>query len=172
MLTEAIIEDLRPRYALSDVAAAARVPAATVRKWFERGQVSYLETDQAAEGRGIARYMSMASALRLGCMKALVDLGVGPAQANRAAIHWLDIGEGGRDPASLFPQTGAHPEALTILCAFPDGTAKVRRAPLLGISPVELLLHPTGARQPGVVLVCLNDIDRQVRSYLTGRERG
>lgn len=175
MLTESIIRDHEPLYLLSDVAAAAGIPVNTVRRWFDRGQVSYAEErDRIGGGRGVARHLSMSTALHLACMKVLIDLGgMGPSEANRAAFRWVHIGEPQRAPAGLYKQVDdRHPDNYTMLCAWPDGTARVQLVPLAGgRSPVELLLHSDGGRRPGVLLVCLNDIDRHVRSYLRGRER-
>ncbi len=153
------MNDYEPRYKLSEIAKATGVSANTVRAWFHRGHIRYLETDATAEGSGLAHRLSMRSALRIACVKALVDLGVHPAQADIAALHWLDSGDEERDPGALFDP---HERYLTVLWVFPSGSHAVRS--------IEDSLYPlrdgSGAPQEGGTMLILNLLDSRIREAL------
>lgn len=153
------MDDYEPRFKLSEIAKVTDVSANTVRAWFHRGHIRYLETDATAEGAGLAHRLSMRSALRIGCVKALVDLGVHPAQADIAALHWLDLGDEERAPGALFDPNEKY---MTVLWVFPSGSHAVRSIE----DSIFPLLDGAGVRQPGGTMLILNYIDQRVRGGL------
>lgn len=155
------MNDYAPRFRLSEIAKASGASVNTIRAWFHRGHVRYLETDETAAGHGLAHKLSMRSALRLACMKALVDLDIKPPVADVAALVWLDTGDDDRDPGGLL---SPHEHGLTVLWVFPSGRHAVRS--------IEDRLTPlrdaSGTPQEGGTMLILNYLDSRVRSALEG----
>ena len=153
--------DLEPRFRLSDIATAAGVSVNTIRAWFHRGHVSFLETDSHAPGAGLAHSLSIRSALRIACVKALRDLGVHPKLADEAALVWLDIGDDRRAEGQLL-DLARHGE--TVLWVFPDAMAEVASA-----DEVLCSLWANRSNRRGGTFIVLNDLDARVRAALGGR---
>jgi hypothetical protein len=108
-----------PQFTVSPVAAAADLPAETIRQWYKRGILTIGKFDAEAEDVGLARYFSGSTAIAIGIMGHLTRFGVSPTIAARASIEFAHTGDGDRNPGYLFP-TGQ-----TLMMIFGDGKSAI-----------------------------------------------
>lgn len=151
-----------PRVPILIGAQISNLKLPTAQSWFKKEFLPLRRTDQPSSGRGVAALLSPRRVLQMAIAARLVELGMRPKAACSAAWHFSDrsnpLEAPGHDrgPGELFGGG-----ALTVLCAYRDGTAAVVRADRK--TPLEQVFFPAGsasvagsARKDGAIVLLLD----------------
>lgn len=159
-----------PTYTLKDVAKASAVSVATMKDWTTRG---VFEADIEAAGKGKHARYSLLTVLRIALATRLIEMGVAPMKAASTASVWTDtsssagpaFGAEPNVPARSFGGLFGAPYWTVLGCGKAGAEATIHAVDPVTTKMAEAFLWFGNRRQP-VLLVCLDDIDRQVREAL------
>jgi hypothetical protein len=165
-----------PQLSLGEIAKVLRMPDSTIRGWLARGYFGLRRgDDQKRKTEGLAHAISLSTALWVGAVAELTKFGMPAkraAQIARAFILHADVDqkteETLRYPAALYPGEGIY----TALVAHPgddEGTI-VRFDSKTALAP--FFYNERSGGRPSALVVWLNFIDRDIRTYLQQRSEG
>lgn len=151
-------------------AKIANVNLFTAQSWVKKRWLllNRRKNDQPASGRGAAALLSARRVLQMAIAARLVELGMSPDAACKAALHFsdrsnpLDAPGYERGPGELYGGG-----ALTALCTYRDGSAAVVRVDRK--TPLEQVFFPIGTasvagsgRKEGAIVLLLDFIVKGV----------
>ncbi|MCK1455031.1 hypothetical protein IVB36_30225 [Bradyrhizobium sp. 35] len=117
-----------PAYPIATASLIANMNMATARKWVQNEWVKFSKHDAPAEVAGATARLSPRRILQLAIAARLVDEGMHPKTACKAALQFTDFSNPleapghARQPGELFGG-----KARTVLCCYPDGSSVVMR---------------------------------------------
>lgn len=136
-----------PAYPIATASAVADMNLATARKWVQNEWVKFSKHDAPAEVAGATARLSPRRILQLAIAARLVDEGMHPQTACKAARGFTDLSNPleapgyTREPGELFGG-----KARTVLCCYPDGSSVVMRAD--SSTRFDQVFSPAGGQTP------------------------
>jgi hypothetical protein len=150
------VDLLEPKHTVGKLGEATDVSVNTIRQWYKRSVLTIEAPDVEAEGEGLARQFTGATAIAIGIMGELIAVGADPRAAAKAAMRFAHSGDGSRLPGHLFA------EGSTLLMLMPVGDAIGSR--IVNITPETPILSVM--KKSVCVFVLLDDVVDRVRVRL------
>ena len=149
-------------------AVAAKVPANTIRSWFQREQVTLQGRDAKASANGLPHLLTLRSVLALAATAELVRQGMKPGDAYSSACEWIYICEEYEGKERL--DAGLYSDSYTVLISSPYGrSTKIIAVPLEGGNKLSIPLFDVfGMQRNGARLIWLDYIHRDAIGVCAG----